>query len=63
MKRREFIRFIAAATAVPTFSVARSQEAARGRRIGILADAAILADLRGERGFLGELADSGAGLF
>ena len=59
MKRREFIRFIAAATAVPTFSVARSQEAAQGRRIGILADAAILADLRGERGFLGELAAGG----
>ena len=45
MKRREFIKLIAGTTAVPAFSVARSQEAGRGRRIGILADAAILADL------------------
>src|SRR5947207_6072736 len=50
MKRREFIGFIGAASAVPAFSVARSQEAGRSRRIGILADAAILADPRGERG-------------
>jgi putative ABC transport system substrate-binding protein len=58
MKRREFIRFIAAASAVPAFSVARAQEAGRSRRIGILADAAISADPRG-RAFFEELAAGG----
>ena len=59
MKRREFIRLIGAASTVSVFSVARSQEAGRTRRIGILADAPILADPRGWRAFLEELAASG----
>ena len=61
MKRREFIRLIGAASTVSVFSVARSQEAGRTRRIGILADAPILAAYpRGEwQAFLEELAAGG----
>ena len=61
MKRREFIRLIGAASTVSVFSVARSQEAGRTRRIGILADAPILAAFpRGEwQAFLEELAAGG----
>ena len=58
MKRREFIRFIGAASAISALSVARAQEAGRSRRIGILADASLSADPRG-RGFLEELAAGG----
>ena len=62
MKRRDFIKLIGGACAIPAFSVARSQEAGRTRRIGILADDRILADLKGEpnwRAFFGELAAGG----
>jgi putative ABC transport system substrate-binding protein len=45
MKRREFIRFIGVASAVPAFSVARSQETGRSRRIAILADRAFIKEL------------------
>ena len=38
MRRRDFIRLAGAAAAIPAFSIARSQEAGRSRRIGILAD-------------------------
>jgi len=38
MRRRDFIRLAGAAAAIPAFSIARSQEAGRTRRIGILAD-------------------------
>jgi hypothetical protein len=37
MKRREFIRLVGTASAIPVFSTARSQEAGRTRRIEILA--------------------------
>lgn len=62
MKRRDFIKLLGGACAIPTFSVARSQEAGRARRIGILADDRILADLNGEpnwRAVFGELAAGG----
>jgi putative ABC transport system substrate-binding protein len=62
MKRRDFIKLVGGAFAIPTFSAARSQEAVRTRRIGILADNRILADLNGEpnwRAFFGELAAGG----
>jgi len=62
MKRRDFIKLVGGAYAIPAFSVARSQEAGRIRRIGILADDRILADLNGEpnwRAFFGELAAGG----
>lgn len=38
MRRRDFIRLAGAVAAIPAFSIARSQEAGRSRRIGILAD-------------------------
>ena len=38
MRRRNFIRLAGAVAAIPAFSIARSQEAGRTRRIGILAD-------------------------
>jgi putative ABC transport system substrate-binding protein len=62
MKRRDFIKLVGGACAIPTFSAAWSQEAVRTRRIGILADNRILADLNGEpnwRAFFGELAAGG----
>jgi putative ABC transport system substrate-binding protein len=62
MKRRDFIKLIGGACAIPAFSVARSQEAGRTRRIGILADDRILADPNGEpnwRAFFGELTAGG----
>ena len=62
MKRREFIKLIGGTCAIPAFSVARSQEAGRTRRIGILADDRILADPNGEpnwRAFFVELAAGG----
>ena len=58
MKRRDFIKLIGGACAIPAFSVARSQEAGRTRRIGILADDRILADPRASQigaPFLGNL--------
>jgi putative ABC transport system substrate-binding protein len=60
MRRREFIRFVGAASAIPAFSVARSLEAERSRRIGILADEGILANpVDGQRAFFEELAAGG----
>jgi putative ABC transport system substrate-binding protein len=61
MKRREFIRFVGAASAISAFSVARSQEAGRSRRIAILADDRVLerSDPHGERAFFEELAAGG----
>ena len=59
MKRREFIRFIGVAYAVPAFSVARSQETGRSRRIAILADDRISDDPHGDRAFIKELAAGG----
>src|SRR5262245_3958458 len=61
MKRREFIKLIGAASAVPAFSVARSQEAGRNRRIGYLADDRIFEDsrVRREQAFFEELAAGG----
>ena len=47
MKRRDFIKLVGGACAIPAFSVARSQEVGRTPRIGILADDRILADSRG----------------
>jgi putative tryptophan/tyrosine transport system substrate-binding protein len=47
MKRRDFIKIVGGACAIPAFSVARSQEVGRTPRIGILADDRILADSRG----------------
>ena len=47
MKRRDFIKLVGGACAIPAFSVARSQEVERTPRIGILADDRILADSRG----------------
>ena len=44
MERRDFIKLVGGACAIPTFSVARSQEAGQTRCIGIMADDRILAD-------------------
>ena len=59
MKRREFIKLVGGASAIPAFSVARSQEPMRTRRIGILSDS--LADRwqGGWRAFFEELAAGG----
>ena len=62
MKRRDFIRLVGGACAIPAFSVARSNEAGRTPRIGILADDRILPDVhRGPnwRTFFEELSANG----
>jgi putative ABC transport system substrate-binding protein len=59
MKRRDFIKLVGGASAISAFSVARSQEPVRTRRIGILSDS--LADRwqDGWRAFFEELAAGG----
>ena len=47
MKRRDFIKIVGGACAISAFSVARSQEAGRTGRIGILAHDRILDDPQG----------------
>jgi len=62
MKRRDFIKLAGGACAIPAFSVARSEEAGRTPRIGILADGRILTDTHGGpnwRAFFEELAAGG----
>ncbi len=62
MKRRDFIKLVGGACAISAVSVARSQEAGRTPRIGILADDRILTDAHGApnwRAFFEELAAGG----
>jgi putative tryptophan/tyrosine transport system substrate-binding protein len=62
MKRRDFIKLVGGACAISAGSVARSQEAGRAPRIGILADDRILVDPNGApiwRAFFEELAIGG----
>jgi putative ABC transport system substrate-binding protein len=59
MKRRDFIRLTGGACAIPVFSVARSQEAARSLRIGILSDNLNDRWQGGWRAFFEELAAGG----
>ena len=59
MKRREFIKLVGGASAIPAFSVARSQEPGRTRRIGILSDSLNDRWQDGWRAFSEELAAGG----
>jgi len=64
MKRRDFIKIVGGACAIPASSVARSQGAGRTRRIGILAHDRILDDSKSGgdpnwRAFFDELAAGG----
>src|SRR5215471_7513118 len=59
MKRREFIKLVGGASAIPAFSVARSQEPGRTRRIGILSDSLNDRWQTGWRAFFEELAAGG----
>ena len=59
MKRRDFIRLAGAAAAIPAFSIARSQEAVRSRRIWILSENLNDRWQDGWRAFFEELAAGG----
>jgi hypothetical protein len=59
MKRREFIKLVGGAAAIPALSVARSQEPGRTHRIGILSDNLNDRWQGGWRAFFEELAAGG----